>query len=114
MKKNLHLLVLLLAGSAVAACGAEKSSPPNPAPSAEKPASYPFKGVIVDVRAEPGALVVKHENIPGVMRAMTMAFRVEPATLASVTKGQTITATLYRKEGELWLRDVTPAPAAPK
>jgi len=36
------------------------------------PRRHPIKGVIVDVRTDRQALPVKHEAIPGVMRAMTM------------------------------------------
>lgn len=58
--------------------------------------------------------MVKHEEIPGVMRAMTMMFRVDEATLKSVQKGQSITAMMSRQADEWWLHDVkvvAPAPA---
>lgn len=81
----------------------------SPSDSAQ-PKGHPLKGVIVDLLAERQSLLVKHEQIPGVMRAMTMALRVDDATLAKSKKGQAITATLYRQDGEWWLRDVQPAP----
>ncbi len=76
---------------------------------AEKPPSpmHPLKGVIVDVFTEKSALLVKHEEIPGVMRAMTMMFLVDADTLARVKKGDAITGQMGRNENKKWiLRDV--------
>jgi Cu/Ag efflux protein CusF len=53
------------------------------------------------------ALLVRHEEIPGFMRAMTMMLRVDDATLAAAQKDDAITATIYRDtEGRWALRDV--------
>ena len=57
------------------------------APAAEKPRLH---GVIQDVLADRSSLVIKHDDIPGVMRGMTMAFRVDAATLQAAQKGQAI------------------------
>lgn len=67
---------------------------------------HPLRGVITAVHADRSSLMVKHEEIPGVMRAMTMLFKVEPATLKSAQKGQTITAIMSRQGDEWWLHDV--------
>jgi Cu/Ag efflux protein CusF len=84
---------------------------PAPAPAADAPATvrHPLKGVIVDLRRDPPALLVKHEAIPGYMMGMTMLFRVDAATLAAVAKGDAITATLVEKSDGYWLEDVKPA-----
>lgn len=58
--------------------------------------------------------MVKHEEIPGVMRAMTMLFRVDAATLKTSEKGQAITAMMSRQSDEWWLHDVKVVAAAPK
>jgi Cu/Ag efflux protein CusF len=82
---------------------------------AEKSAAsmHPLKGVIVDVFTDKSALLVKHEEIPGVMRAMTMLFLVDAETVGRVKKGDAITAQMGRNENKKWiLRDVkvvTPA-----
>jgi Cu/Ag efflux protein CusF len=73
--------------------------------------THAVKGVVVDVIAEPPALVVNHEKIPGVMAAMTMQFEVDAATVATVKKGQSITARLRYTDGRWRLEDVHPAPA---
>lgn len=75
----------------------------------EESTGHPLRGVVTNIMPELGALLVKHEEIPGVMKAMTMLLRVDEPTLKSARKGQAITATLYRKEGDWWLRDVAPA-----
>ncbi len=76
---------------------------------AEKPAAklHPLKGIVVEVMTDKTALLVKHEEIPGVMRAMTMMFLVDAETLGRVKKGDVITAQMGRDENKKWiLRDV--------
>jgi len=97
------LLTLLLATpllSAAAPAADEKTAP----------ASHPLSGVVVEVRADRQALLVKHEEIPGVMRAMTMLLKVEPAVLEQVKAGDAITARLSRREDGWWLHEVKVVP----
>ena len=65
---------LVLSPAALSA--AEKSpTPAAPTASAEAPAApkrHPLRGVITSVLTEKSAFMVRHEEIPGVMRAMTM------------------------------------------
>ena len=70
------------------------------------PRGHPLKGVIVAVVAEKSALLVKHEEIPDVMDAMTMLLKVDAATLAAAKKDQAITARLVKKADGWWLQDV--------
>jgi Cu/Ag efflux protein CusF len=70
------------------------------------PQRHPLRGVITAVYAERSAIMVKHEEIPGVMRAMTMLFKVEAATLKAAQKGQTITGMMSRQGDDWWLHDV--------
>jgi Cu/Ag efflux protein CusF len=74
---------------------------------------HPLVGVVRDVVTDRQALLVKHEEIPGFMKAMTMLLRVEPEVLSRVKKGDAIKAQLGRDaEGKWFLRDVavtTPA-----
>jgi Cu/Ag efflux protein CusF len=76
---------------------------------------YAIRGVIVDVLGDRSELLVKHDKIPGYMTAMTMAFKVDAATLKAAQKGQTITGTLVRRGPEFWLEAVriTTVPAKP-
>ncbi|HRP05566.1 MAG TPA: copper-binding protein [Opitutaceae bacterium] len=76
----------------------------------EIPVRHPIKGVIVGVRTDKQALLVKHEEIPGVMRAMTMLLKTDPTTLQRVAKGQKITGLLLRKDDGWWIESVTVIP----
>lgn len=85
-----------------------------PAENAAQPASHPVTGIVQGVMTERSSLLVKHEEIPGFMRAMTMMFLVEPEVLETVKSGDKITAQLYRDEAGKWrLRDVTVVPPGP-
>lgn len=72
---------------------------------------YPLKGVITSVLPDRSALMVKHEEIPGFMRAMTMMFKVDAATLKSAKKGDAITGMMSRRGDDWVLEDVRPAKA---
>lgn len=82
--------------------------------SAEVPAKrHPLRGVITGVLAEQSAFMVKHEEIPGFMRAMTMMFKVDESTLKAFKTGDAITG-LISRQGRHWvLEDVKPAAAKP-
>jgi Cu/Ag efflux protein CusF len=67
---------------------------------------YPLKGVITSVLADRSALLVKHEEIPGYMKAMTMLFKVDAATLKAAQKGQAITGLMSRQGSDWVLEDV--------
>lgn len=90
--------------AAAAEPAAAKSGPTGKADAAAK--RHPLRGVIVAVHADTTELRVKHEEIPGVMRAMTMLFKVDAATITRVKSGQTITAQMSREDGSWWLHDV--------
>ncbi len=83
----------------------------TPAPAAET--GHPLRGVILELLPDRQALLVHHEEIPGVMRAMTMLLKVDAPTLATAQKNQAITATLIRRADGWWLENIAPAPSAP-
>jgi Cu/Ag efflux protein CusF len=96
-------------GKAVCCCLSE-----TPAAANEAVKRHPLRGVITAVYTDRASIMVKHEEIPGVMRAMTMLFRVDETTLKAAQKGQVITAMMSRQADEWWLHDVkftSPAPA---
>lgn len=80
--------------------------------SADAPKRHPLKGLVIDVLADKSALLVKHEEIPGVMKAMTMLLKVDADTLKSpaAAKGTAITGLLVRKTDGWWLETVAVAP----
>jgi Cu/Ag efflux protein CusF len=110
-KRGLVLTLLATLFFAPLAIAAETNSPANATASAVK--KHPLRGVITGLMPERSALLVKHEAIPGVMRAMTMMFSVDAGTLATAKEGQAITG-LMSRQGDAWvLEDVKPAPAKP-
>lgn len=97
------------AGKDTCCCVTEAATTPAPA---EQPKTHPLKGVVMGLMADKTALLVKHEEIPGVMRAMTMMFKVEPAVLSKVQRGDAITARMSRRDDGWWLTEVTVVPPA--
>ena len=113
MRPLLALATLTLALAPVAVPAAEKA--PAPAAPAEAPAApkrHPLRGVITSVLADKSAFMVKHEEIPGVMRAMTMMFQVDATALKTFKVGDPITGLMSRQSTGWLLEDVKPA--APK
>ncbi len=103
MRIRLVCLLLAIVTPALAHPASEQTPPE------EKAAAplHPLTGVVVDVMTGRQALLVKHDEIPGVMRAMTMMFRVEPEVLAAVKKGDAIKGMMGRDEQNRWiLREV--------
>jgi len=89
----------------VCCCNAGKAA-------ADQPVTHPLKGVIVAVMPEKTALLVKHEAVPGVMRAMTMMFKVEPAVLEKVKRGDALHARMGKREDGWWLTEIEVVPPA--
>lgn len=100
--------LLLLAPAVFAA----DSKPAAPAKAAAQ--RHPLRGVVTSVLADKSALMVKHEEIPGVMRAMTMMFKVDAATLKTVKQGDAITGLMSRGADGWLLEEVKVAPAQGK
>jgi len=89
-------VVLLLAMSAFA-FGISGCHGTANAPAVSKTASqqYPMRGVVVSTDPSNAEVLLKHDAIPGLMPAMTMAYRLEnPSALSELHPGDLITATL--------------------
>ena len=75
---------------------------------------YQLKGQILDIRPETKEVLVKHEDIPGFMMAMTMPYSVkDEGLLADKQPGDLITATLVVSETEAHLAQITKTGHAP-
>ena len=107
-RSYLALLTLGAAALMAPACAKTGGSPAAAGPAQAEPARYPLKGVIVEVQPDQSALLVKHEDIPGLMPAMTMLFKVDAATLKTAVKGRAITATVVRRDDGFSLENVKP------
>ena len=112
--------VLVIAAFAVPACrrNAElprRRAPAKPAIVAEKQAPvgpgakrYPLRGVITAIDPARARITVSHEEIPGYMAAMTMAFpiRDDPKVIAFLRPGDRIEATLVVDGSTYFLEQV--------
>jgi Cu/Ag efflux protein CusF len=104
----LAALAVTFAPSVLQACAcSETAAVAVPVSEKDAPARHPLKGVVVDVLADKSALLVKHEEIPGVMKAMTMLLKVDEAALKAVKKNDAITGQLTRKSDGWWLEAVS-------
>lgn len=87
MMRNAPLLALLLL--AVSGCGRETTT------------TYEVTGVILGIDDERRQVLVRHDEIPGFMVAMTMPFEVlDPSELEGRERGDLIRATLVVDESE--------------
>jgi protein SCO1/2 len=77
--------------------GGDVSAAPDEGQSAEK--RYPLVGEILKVDATRNTLLVRHENIPGLMPAMTMEFAVSAGDIANAAEGRRIRAELVMDAG---------------
>lgn len=85
------------------------------APAKSEEVHYPLKGEIISVDAPHKTIVVRHEDIPGLMPAMTMEFAVSAGDAALAKPGQHIRAQLYPvKQGNWRLEAIWPDDAASK
>jgi Cu/Ag efflux protein CusF len=99
---------LALSLTAAEQAPAQPGKKETPGVSDAGPTRHPLKGIVVEVVTDRGSLLVKHEEVPGIMRAMTMLFKVTEADLKSVQKDQAITGLMVRKPDGWWLEAVKP------
>jgi len=92
-------------GQETCCCHEEKA----PEAKTDEAKRHPLAGVIVEVYAVKSSLLVKHQDIPGFMAAMTMLFKVDAATLKGAVKGQAITGVLVQQGEDFWLEELKPA-----
>lgn len=68
---------------------------------------YPFHGVVISTDTRAHQALIKHEDVPGLMKGMTMPFNIrEETVLAALKPGDVIQATLVKQEYESWLEDL--------
>ncbi|HTO03479.1 MAG TPA: SCO family protein, partial [Opitutus sp.] len=81
--------------------------------SSEAPKTYALTGEVLSTDPERNVLVVRHDDIPGFMPAMTMEFIVSPGDVAVAKKGQRIRGQLIPSEKGDWrLEQIWPDEAA--
>jgi protein SCO1/2 len=96
-------IALLILGLIVVACGR-----------APEERTYQLTGQILVVKPETNEVLVKHDDIPGFMPAMTMPYTVnDPAIIKDRAAGDLITATLVVGAERAHLSAITKTGAAP-
>jgi len=89
--------MLLLLSLSFAACGAARPSEGNPSAVTEAASTL---GTIKEIRKAGAVLVIAHDDIPGVMPAMTMPFQVdEKARKSDLKSGERIRFWLTERDG---------------
>ncbi|MEN9661312.1 MAG: hypothetical protein RL324_261 [Verrucomicrobiota bacterium] len=99
-----RLLPLAALAVVLAGCG-------QPAPKAAEPSDglkrYPLTGEVISADPAKNLLIVQHEEVKGLMAAMTMEFPVDPGDAAIAKPGSRIRATLVEfKPGEFRLEKI--------
>lgn len=79
----------------------------SPEPGDDLP-GHPLVGEILEVHPDRNVLVVKHEEIPDYMPAMTMEFRASGGDVANAEAGQRIRARLIEENGTFRLERIWP------
>lgn len=112
MKTFLRSLpALIVLATAVVAPAVVRAAEKSAAPAAAQ--RHPLRGVITAVLPAQSAFMIKHEAIPGVMRAMTMMFKVDEAALKAFKTGDAITGLMFRQDRYWILEEVKPAAPNP-
>ncbi len=95
MRCRLPIVLLLVAMAAMAATLTGCRRPTSSSPAATAPQHYPVRGRVISIDPSHGEVLLKHQEIPGFMPAMTMAYRLaDPSVLSELHPGDLITATL--------------------
>lgn len=111
MKSNGPALTVALVLLAVAGCARSEPTAPTAATAPAQPAEkrYPLHGEIIAVEAERKVLIVKHEEVPGYMPAMTMEFLVSVGDIANAKPGQRIRGEMIPSDtGDFRLEKIWP------
>jgi Cu/Ag efflux protein CusF len=99
--KPIHPLgiVTLLIALSLAGCHQHAAS------SSDK--QYDVKGKVIAVKPDEKKIELDHEDIPGLMKAMKMDFRVEdPKLLEGLSPGDTVQGRLQVKSGQYTLTEL--------
>ena len=95
MRHRLPLVLLLVALTSMASgmIGCHRRT--NTSATRVASQRYPVRGVVISTDPSNGEVLLKHQEIPGFMPAMTMAYRLDdPSIFSELHPGDLITATL--------------------
>jgi Cu/Ag efflux protein CusF len=95
--KSTALAMAATAALAVA-CGGERSG------------AHPGHGIVREVHPDRSEVVIQHEEIPDLMDAMTMGFRVEdPGMLGGIEPGEEVDFSVKYENGEYTITELRPS-----
>jgi protein SCO1/2 len=99
--------MLVLAGAAIGCRTAAPEAPARTALTRTNLQSFAVKGVVREIKPDGRTLVVRHEEIPNYMAAMTMPFHVKDTNeLSFIRAGDEITFRLSVSDEESWMDHV--------
>jgi protein SCO1/2 len=76
-------------------------------PASAKLEYYQVKGEVRDVRAESSTVVIKHEEVPGYMAAMTMPFEVKDTNeLRGLQRGDIVSFRMAVASNDAWIEQI--------
>jgi Cu/Ag efflux protein CusF len=67
------------------------------------------EGVVLDTHAD-GRIVIEHGDIPGIMKAMTMEFEIDPDLLTGIDSGDRVAFTIEADGGRYHVRSIKELP----
>jgi protein SCO1/2 len=104
---RIHAFLALVCLSFLVACGRTTSSPTRSAAEPSGLKSYAAKGIVKELKTDEKTVVIKHEEIPNYMMAMTMPFKVKDrGEIANLHPGDIITFRLLVSTNESWIDEV--------
>lgn len=93
--------------------GTRPTATPSSAPAPSQPGVYAVTGVVRELRPDGSNVVIRHEEIPGFMMAMTMPFTArDPRQVAGLQPGDKVTFRLLVTDDESWIDTVERIEAA--
>lgn len=103
-----HLVSIFLVAVALLAAGCSQ----KPAPAPKK---YEIDGKILKLDAQQSSATIKHKDIAGLMKGMTMEFAVRgKGEFAKLHEGDHIIGALYTTDDDLWVSDIKVMPPTPE
>jgi protein SCO1/2 len=104
-------LLLLLDVSCSREAEQKTSAQAKPSTTSTNPTVYQVKGVVVELEPEEKTVRIKHEEIPGYMRAMTMSFDVRDTNeLAGLEAGDHVAFRMLVTDTDGWIDQLRKLP----
>lgn len=87
--------------------GTRPAATPPSAPAPSQPGVYAVTGIVRELKPDGSNVVIRHDEIPGFMMAMTMPFTArDPRQIAALQPGDKVTFQLLVTDDESWIDSV--------